>query len=129
MKRPAATCEPDHATVEVRPALRPITSLISKSAKARQKVAPGTWPHTMLRDNLKALHIASALIDQGTHSMDRFTQDDLRGALTAIDSMRRKTEEAQAIRSLGKSQHALLRNRLKSLRIAKSVVKSQLNER
>jgi hypothetical protein len=44
-------------------ARRVIASLTSKSAKAQQKLAPGTWQHKMLGDNLKALHIASALID------------------------------------------------------------------
>ena len=49
---------------ELQEALQPIASLISKSEKAQQKLAPGMWQHTMLRDNLKALHIARA-DDQG----------------------------------------------------------------
>ncbi len=43
-------------------ALAPITSLISKSEKALSKVAQGTWQHTMLSSNLKALYIASPLL-------------------------------------------------------------------
>ena len=43
-------------------ALAPIASLISKSEKAWKKLTPGTWQHTMLRDNLKALYIASPLL-------------------------------------------------------------------
>lgn len=38
--------------------IRPIASLISKSEKAQQKLTPGTWQHTMLRENLRALHLA-----------------------------------------------------------------------
>src|SRR5919205_504880 len=51
---------------ELQDALRPITSLISKSEKAQQRLAPGTWQHTMLQDNLKALHLASALMNKAS---------------------------------------------------------------
>lgn len=40
----------------------PIASLINKSEKVRQKLAQGTWQHTMLDNNLKALHMASQLL-------------------------------------------------------------------
>ncbi|MEG6520712.1 hypothetical protein [Desulfotomaculum sp. 1211_IL3151] len=43
-------------------ALAPIASLISKSEKAQKKLAQGTWQHTMLEDNLKALYLASPLL-------------------------------------------------------------------
>jgi hypothetical protein len=50
------------ASDEAPRALGPITSLISKSAKAQRKLTPGTWQHTMLRDNLRALRLAVALM-------------------------------------------------------------------
>src|SRR5215207_4643961 len=74
-------------TDELHEALRPIASLISKSEKAQQKLAFGTWQHTILRDNLKALHIASALINKQTDDTDRVTRDDLQDALRAFASM------------------------------------------
>ncbi len=43
-------------------ALAPIASLISKSEKAQKKLAQGTWQHTMLSNNLKALYIASPFL-------------------------------------------------------------------
>lgn len=43
-------------------ALAPISSLISKSEKAQAKLAEGTWQHTMLKNNLKALHMALPLV-------------------------------------------------------------------
>lgn len=43
-------------------ALAPIASLIGKSEKAKEKLAQGTWQHTMLGNNLKALTIASPLL-------------------------------------------------------------------
>lgn len=44
---------------ELEKALAPITSLISKSEKAREKLAQGTWQHTMLSDLLNGLYLAS----------------------------------------------------------------------
>lgn len=69
---------------ELRNARAPIASLISKSAKAQSKLAPGTWPaalagmidrvekaearyapgtaqHTLQRNRLKALRVAEAV--------------------------------------------------------------------
>lgn len=47
---------------DLKNALPPITSLISKSEKAKEKLAQGTWQHTMLSNNLKALYIALPLL-------------------------------------------------------------------
>ena len=113
----------NYTTKELQEALRPIVSLISKSEKAQQKLASGTWQHTMLRDNLKALHIASALMNKETGDTDSVTRDDLQEALRAFASMISKTEKAQAKFSQGTSQHTLQRNRLKALRIAEERIK------
>jgi hypothetical protein len=47
---------------DIEKALAPISSLISKSEKAQKKLAKGTWQHTMLSNNLKALYIALPLL-------------------------------------------------------------------
>ena len=51
-----------YAEEDLKNALAPIASLISKSEKAQAKLAQGTWQHTMLSNNLKALHIALPLL-------------------------------------------------------------------
>lgn len=114
----------DYTTDELQEALRPIASLISKSEKAQLKLTPGTWQHTMLRDNLKALHHAYALMNNET---DDFSQDDMQEALRAFASMISKTEKSHAKFLPGTSQHTLQRNRLKALRIAESLVKAELD--
>jgi len=118
----------NYTTDEVHQALRPIASLLSKSEKAQQKLAPGTWQHTMLRDNLKALRIASALMNQGTTDTDSFTRDDLQEAIRAFTSMISRAEKAQAKFSPGTSQHTLQRNRLKALCIAEALIKVELDK-
>lgn len=99
-------------------ALKPILSLISKSEKAQQKVAPGTWQHSMLGANLKALHIALDLMNEDAN----FEQDELKVALESLASMIEKTEEAQTRFAAGTSQYTLLKNRLSALRMAETHV-------
>ena len=118
----------NYTTGELQEALRPIASLISKSQKAQQKLVPGTWQHTMLRDNLRALHIASALMNKETDDTASFTQDDLQEALGAFTSMISKTDKAQAKFVPGTSQYTLLANRLKALRIAEALIKAEFDK-
>ena len=118
----------NYTTDELQEALRPIDSLISKSEKAQRKLAPGTWQHTMLRDNLKALHIASTLMSKETDDTNRFTRDDLQGALRAFASMISRTDKARAKFTPGTSQYTLQRNRLKALRIAEALITIELNK-
>lgn len=113
-------------TDELQEVLRPIDSLISKSEKAQQKLAEGTWQHKMLRDNLNALRIASAFLKKETDDAHSFTRDNLKEALGAFASMINKTEKAQAKFSLGTSQYTLQQNRLKALRVSEALIKSKL---
>ena len=119
----------DYTTEEVREALAPLASLLSKSEKAQLKVAPGTWQHTMLGDNIKALRIALALIAEASRDSDAPARSDLEEALGALDSMIRRVDNTQTKFSPGTSQHSLQRNRLKALRIARSTVMSRLDAR
>ncbi len=54
---------------DIEKALAPISSLISKSEKAQKKLAKGTWQHTMLSNNLKALYIALPLLTKELSGM------------------------------------------------------------
>lgn len=56
---------------ELEKAGAPIASLISKSEKAQAKLAQGSWQHAMLGSNLKALFIASPLLEQALESNSR----------------------------------------------------------
>ncbi len=126
MNGPAAIRAAKFTADESREALRPIASLIGKSRKAQQKLAPGTWQHMMLGENLKALRIASALLSKGTDDADRPAREDLQEARRALASMINKTEKAKAIFSPGTSQHTLQRNRLAALRRAETAIKKEL---
>jgi len=117
----------DYTAQEVLEALPPIASLLSKSEKAQGKVAPGTWQHTMLTGNIRALRTASALLDEASGEQNEMARDDLESALSALDSMIERVAGTQTKFSPGTSQHSLQRNRLKALRIARAAVVAKLN--
>ena len=126
MSRPAPCRAKNFAADECPAALRPLASLIGKSEKAQRKLAPGTWQHSMLRDNLKALRLASALLDPAAGQAADFSRTDLEDALRAFAGMIDKTAKAQPKFPPGTSQHTLLRNRLKALRLALAAVLAAL---
>lgn len=115
----------DYTSDELQEALRPIASLTSKSQKAQQRLAPGTWQHSMLEDNLKALRIATGLMTDDSVKND-VGPDELRDALRALESMIDRSEKAMSQFAPGTSQHSLQRNRLKALRIAAALTEAQL---
>jgi hypothetical protein len=128
MKIQSAIPAVDFTADELQETLRPIASLISKSEKAQQKLAPGTWQHAMLRDNLQALRLASALLHAETDGATNFARDDMQAALRALASMIGKTEKAQTQFSPGTSPSTLLRNRLQALRLAEARIKVKLDK-
>jgi hypothetical protein len=109
-------------------ARRPLASLISKSEKAQQKLKRGTWQHSMLRENLKALHIASALMNEEPN-VNNFTREELQESLDALASMISRSEKAGAKFSPGTSHHTLQQNRSNALRTAEALVKEELQKR
>lgn len=115
------TTQPD----DLSEALRPIASLISKSEKAQQRLAPGTWQHTMLQGKLTALRLASALMNNESTRHAAPTREELQAVLPAFASMISKTEQAQGKFPAGTSQHTLLRNRLHALRLAETLIKDR----
>lgn len=103
-------------------ALPPILSLIHKSEKAMEKLAPHTWQHAMLRENLHALHLARALMSGETPDADPAIYQN---ALRPLASMIQKTRAALPKFPPGRSQHSLLQNRLKALLAAEELIRAK----
>ena len=108
-------------------ALFPIASLISKSEKAQQRVAPGTWQYSMLQNNLNALNMAVCLIRNDSTRLSPFAKDDLEDAQVAVTSMIDRSKNAQAKLGSGTSSHTLLVNRIRALSIAEHFIKDALD--
>ena len=112
---------------ELQEARRPLASLLSKSEKAQQKLAAGTWQHTRLGDTVNALRIALALLDNAPCRTESLQQADLQETLRALASVAAKSGKAQF--APGTSQHTLQRNRLRALRVAEALVSVELSGR
>lgn len=109
--------------------LRPLLSLISKSEKARLKLAPGTWQHRMLDQNLKALHMAVQLMNQEAENAPPVRQAELLEALDAFEGMISRSEKAHASFAPGTSQHTLLENRIQALCAASQKIREQIQKK
>ena len=118
-----------YTSEEIGEARAPIASLLSKSEKAQQKLTPGTWQHTMLGGNIRALQIALPLVGEGDGTSQEATPDDLDSALRALDSMIERVAATETKSEPGTSQHSLQRNRLKALRIARAAVMAKRGDR
>lgn len=111
----------DFTKKDMEEALRAIASMINRTEKSQEKFAQGTSHHTLQKNRLKALHIASSLISKGlaeSDDVDCYTEEDLKNALAPITSLISKSEKSRAKLAQGTWQHTMLSNNLKALHIA-----------
>lgn len=59
--------------------------------------------------------------------INELSQEELQEALRAIDSLLRKCEKAQEKLIPGRSQHSLMKNRIKALQISSGLISEALN--
>ena len=126
MSRPAPCRAKNFAADECPAALRPLASLIGKSEKAQQKLAPATWQHRMLREHLQALRLAQALLAGPAGDRRNFAPDELQAALRTMAKLIDKVEKTLAKFAPGTAPHTLQRNRLQALRAAHAAIHAQL---
>jgi len=111
----------DFTKKDIAEALQAIASMIDRSEKSQKKFAQGTSQHTLLKNRIKALNIASSLITRKlTESdvADNFPEEDLQKALASIASLISKSEKTQQKLTQGTWQHTMLDGNLKALHIA-----------
>lgn len=121
----------DFTEKDMEEALQAITSMISRTEKAKEKFAQGTSQHTLQKNRLKALHIASSLISKGlaeSDAVDCYTKEDLKNALAPITSLISKSEKAKEKLTQDTWQHSMLSNNLKALYIALPLLTKALRE-
>ncbi len=111
----------DFTKKDINEALQAIASMISRTEKSKERFAQGTSQHTLQKNRLKALHIASLLISKvlvENNAVDCYTEEDLKNALAPIASLISKSEKARQKLSQGTWQHTMLSNNLKALHMA-----------
>lgn len=115
---------PNVGDEEIEAALRPIESLISKSEKAKAKLAPGTWQHVMLGDHIEALHVARTHLGGGSARAPRLTRAQVAKVLDTLGSMIEKSERVKVKFAEGTSQRTLQENRIQALRLAAAAIEA-----
>ncbi len=121
----------DFTKEDMEEALQAIASMIGIIEKSIVKFALGTSQHTLQKNRLKALHIASSLISKElteNDAKDCYTQEDLIKALAPIASLISKSEKAQKKLAQGTWQHTMLSHHLKALYIASPLLTKTLGE-
>lgn len=111
----------DFTTIDMEVALRAVASMISRTENAKAKFAQGTSQHTLQKNRLRALHIASSLISNElaqSKAMDSYSNEELKKALDPIASLIRKSEKAKGKVAQGSWQYTMLEDNLKALYIA-----------
>ncbi len=115
----------DFTKEDMREALRTIASMIERSEKAQGRFAQGTSQHTLQKNRIEALYIVSSFIkkelaEQGMS--DKYTKEDLEKALAPIASLISKSEKSQLKLAPGSWQYRMLKDNLKALYIASSLL-------
>ncbi len=113
------TNQPGKISDDAVEAIRPLTSLLAKSEKAVVKLTPGTWQHTMLQKNNKALRFALRLLGYKQYPRVNFSTSEASEVLAAFDEMIQRVAGTRTKFSPGTSQHTLQENRLRALNLAK----------
>lgn len=119
----------DFTEKELEEAIQATASMISKTEKSKEKFAQGTSQHTLQKNRLKALQIASSLLSKemtGSNAVDCYTEEDLKSALAPIRSLISKSEKARTKLAQGSWQHTMLSNNLKALHMALPLLTERL---
>lgn len=108
--------------VEDRQAARaPLASLLGKSEKALGKLAAGTWQHARLRDQVEALALVLALLDDGKDS-GSIDPARLAKAAETFAAMIERTAGVRTKFAAGTSQRTLQENRLRALQVGEALL-------
>ncbi|HWQ76813.1 MAG TPA: hypothetical protein VN441_16020 [Syntrophomonas sp.] len=121
----------DFTKTDKEDALQVIASMISRSEKAQEKFVQGTSQHTLQKNRIKALYMASSLITKElseSDDADIFSKEDLDKALAPIASLISKSEKAQKKLAEGTWQYTMLKDNLKALYIASPLLTKALSE-
>lgn len=121
----------DFTEKDMEEALRATASMIDRTEKAKEKFEQGTSQHTLQKNRLKALYIASSLLSKRlmeSDAVDCYTEEDLKNALAPITSLISKSEKSQAKLTRGTWQHTMLNNNLKALNIVLPLLTKALSE-
>ncbi|SHH62404.1 hypothetical protein [Clostridium intestinale] len=112
---------------ELKEAMQVISSTISNCEKMHPKFAEGTSQHTLLKNRIKALYISKVLIME-ENIKDKYTKEELMGALPPISSIISKCEKAQLKFTEDSSHYKRLKKTIQAMHISKSLIEDKIGE-
>lgn len=113
---------------ELDAAVKLIISTICNCEKMHPKFAEGTSQHSLLKNRIKALYIAKALIEN-KGEINTVSQSDLENALPPICSIISKTEKAQIKYAEDTVQYRRLIPMIGAMYIAKAYIENEMDRR
>lgn len=102
-----------------------LSSTITKCEKMQLKFSEGTSQYSLLKNRIKALNIAKALITN--NKTKNYTAKELREALPPVVSIINKTTKAQSKYEKGTSQFNRFDPLIQAMRISKVFIENQIN--
>jgi hypothetical protein len=117
----------NYTTEELSEALQVIASTIAKCEKSQLKFKEGTSQHTLLRNRIKALYIANALITN-EDIIDKYTREELMESLRPIASIISKCEKAQAKYEQGTTNYNRFNTMINAMYISKAYVENEISK-
>ena len=92
------------------------------------KFAEGTSQHSLLKNRIKALYIAKALIS-GEEKRDGYGKEELQQALAPIESIISKCEKARLKFEDGSTHYVRFSKMIEAMDIAKTFLEDEINKR
>jgi len=113
---------------DLQEARRALASLLHKCERAQEKLAPGTWQWTSMKNTVRAARVALSLAAKAPETND-FTAEDLEEARQTLSSALQKSEKARQKTAPGTPQQPLIKNRISALRAALPLIESAIAEK
>lgn len=117
---------------ELGTALQALASMIRRSENVQIKLKAGSSQASLVRNRLKALHIASALVTKvlevGSNNEFKFDREDLEKSLPPITSTIIKCEKALVKLKDGTPQTKLTKNMIHALSLSLSLIHKELSQ-
>ena len=117
-----------YTETEKEQALGEIESVVGRCEKVWPKFAEGTSQHSLLKNRIKALYIAKALIS-GEEKRDGYGKEELQQALAPIESIISKCEKARLKFEDGSTHYVRFSKMIEAMDIAKTFLEDEINKR
>lgn len=109
--------------------LRVIDTALKNCVKIQPKFKEGTSQASLLRNRIKALHIAGNLAAGDREAAAQYTDEELKDALPPIISIRNKNLTARSKYDEGTTWYKRFTPQIEAMEVAEALIRTELEER